>query len=291
MMEVANIMSKAYDIVRNNPKIVWPYIFFLLFLGGIGLGASYAALSPFYTVGLNAQVANPTPTFFYHMVGQVYHTVAPILIGVLLLALFIGPILYGIYVSIADQGLQKTRVNLGRAFSVAKKNYVKILLASILVLIIWGIVGAIFVAVFVSPAAYLGLQLGSVLWVLIGSVLLVLAIILLGIFFFTLYPAVVLERLKPMMAIQRSYEIGRKHMWLIFRLLFVTLIVEIGAGVVISLITTAVQIPVALLSPIWGVAVAQIVNIVLNAALVSWTILIPVVFYKEHVGKRMRMKK
>lgn len=290
-MEVANVLSKSYDIVRNNPKIIWPYIIFLLALSGIGLGASYAVLSPFYTIAQSAQGASATPGLIYNVANQVYSAIAPVLIGILALAVLIGPILYGVYVSIADQGLQKTRVHLGRAFATARRNYVKILKASVLVIIAWIIVAILFLVFFISPSVYLGLHFGSIVWVLIGSFLLVLAVILLGIYFFTLYPALVLERLHAMDAIKRSYEIGRMHKWLIFRLMFVTLMIGTGVGVMITLITTAVQIPLVMLNPLWGIIIAQVVNIVLNAAFSTWVILIPVIFYKEYVGKRMRSKK
>lgn len=267
-----DLLGNAYDILKNNPKIIVPYLIISVFTAilqnlipnsGFGSGA----------LGL----------------GVAFSVVAIVIFGYLIV--FVLQIfLTGFYVSIADQGYKKETISFDKAFAVAKQNFVRILLTYLLLFVIAVIVAIVLIAIFLAPLFALGLFSGSsssstglagagIIVILFGLALIIIIplTILITILLYQLYPALVLETLGPVNAIKRSIAIGRNNMVPILLVFLATAAV----GFLFAIIPYLIAVGISLLNQLAG----SILSGIVQSIVVSWSSLIPVLFYYNYVAK------
>ena len=276
------MFNKSFDILRANPKIILPY---LIFTAVIGILAVYASL---LLVGSASSTGVNTASSFLSLALGTLGRLVPLIVLIAALAILVIPLIIGAYISIADQGYQKKKVSLRIAFGVAKRNYLNMLLLSILVTIIWIAVFAVIGLAFVVPAFMLG-RVGTALWLLLGMIVSIVVMVVLTLYLYEAYTVVILEKLGPIGAVRRSFQIGKQRLGLLFKVFALTILVAMGFVIVDSIAVIIIEIPLSLSGQmLLGIGIGQALNFLLSSAFSSWFIMISVAFYKEYVGKRKR---
>lgn len=219
-------------------------------------------------------------------------TLLPLIAIIFLVGFFIGPLILGIYISIADQGYQKRRVSLNPAFKVAKANYFRLLITEILVCLTWLVVGIVLGFVFTLPLILFGHSALAVVWLLIGLLVALIVFIFLGIYLYQAYVVVMLEGKAPVASIKRSIQIGKQNTGNIFIVFVVLFVILMIFSLAVSVIIVAIELPLGLLgAPYVGLAIAEPINFVLSSFVSVWTVFVSVAFYKEFVSRGRRTKK
>lgn len=284
-MKVSRIFENAFGILKANPKIILPFFILMLLIGVLSVYLSFSLSNAATSAGINTVHA------FFSMVltnpGAVLLLMLIIIIGV-----FVSPLPVTMYISIADQSYEKATVSLARAFAVAKKNYSNMLFLSVFIMIFWMGVLALLAAVFALPAVITGAGVGTVLWILIGVVVSLVVLVVLTLCFYEASTVLILEKLAPVDAVSRSFQIGTKRLKLLFKILLFTILVTVVFIVLDVVVVYAVHAIVGLSGhKQLGLWVAELVNFLLVSAFDSSIMMVPVVFYKEYVEKRAQGKK
>ncbi|MFI5412756.1 MAG: hypothetical protein ACHQX1_02600 [Candidatus Micrarchaeales archaeon] len=288
-MGITEIFGKTFDIVKNNPKIILPYLVFTMIIGVFVIYSVFSSIGTIYSSPMIPGGAHTTPSL--NSIIQVYETLVPVLVLIIGLSVFIAPLLLGAYIDIADQGYNRTKVSMSRAFDVAKKNYVHMFLTGLLLFIIWTVFGATFIVAFVLPIVISHVHLLTVLWLLLGCILFFILGIILCLLLYEAYAVVILEKLGAVEAVKRSIDIGKKNLGAIFAVIVVTVLISLGYSLVIGIAVSVIQIPLELSGNIFlGVGIGQFINFVFSSVLSSWIALIPVGFYKEYVASKSKKR-
>ncbi|MDE1851298.1 MAG: hypothetical protein KGH69_01240 [Candidatus Micrarchaeota archaeon] len=266
--------------MKANPKIILPYFVFTALVGMLSIYFSLSLAGSVKGAGVN------TIASFVSVLLVMLVRLAPLLISVTILGILVTPLIVGMYIDIADQGCQKKTVSLRKAFEVAKSNYSNMFLLSILVTIIWIVVFAVLGVVFALPALMMGAGTGGILLLIVGAIVSIVVLAVLSIYLYEAYAVVVLERLGPIRAVRRSLQIGRQKLGLLFKVLVLTVLVAIGFVIADGILVGVVEVVLGLSGHSWlGLGIGQTLNFLFSSAFSAWIIMIPVVFYKEYVGK------
>ncbi len=284
-MGIGAVFTKTFDILKKNPKIIWPY---LIFTAVIGVAALYFSLS--LVSSYSGSLGSATPGYAAAAL-DVLAGLVPLILVVMLVSVFVAPFMYGMYMDIADQGYGGGKVLLKKAYDTARANYLNMLLAGIAVGICWVVAVAVLAIVFALPAAAFGLHFTTGLWIALGVLVSIVALILLSIYLFEVYAVVIIEGKSPIDAIRRSFDIGKKNLGSIFGVLAITCVIGVCFAIVDSLVIIALEfLLTAGVGRGFGIAGAQVVNFILSAAFSSWIALLPVGFYKEFISKKGKAK-
>ncbi len=285
-MGVSDIFGYAFDTIKNNPKIILPYLLLIIFAGGIVLYSVLGGLENIYGPSLFTTPAGPQAPFGMAQLTQFFVGVLPVLSLVFLIAIFITPLIFGIYLSLADQSYRKKSINLGAAFHSAVRRYVDLLATYVLIAIIWIIAILIIAAIFLLPLVSFGAGFGTLLWLLLGMLVLLATVILLSILFYQAYTVVILENLGAVAAVRRSVAIGKQNISAIFSIFALSALIVIGYIIVIGILAVAIEGSFALSHHLlYGITISQAINFILDSAMASWFALIPVGFYMTYVKK------
>lgn len=289
-MGIGDIFGYTFYIVKNNPRVILPYLICTILVGSIVLYLVLGGLETIYGPSLFSMPQMQAP-FSGAQAMQFYEGVLPVLILILLIPLFIASLLVGIYVSVADQGYRKKGISLSAAFQVAKSNYVNLLFTSLLVVIIWIIVISIMAAIFLLPIIVIGAGLGTVLWLALGALVFLAVVILLSILLYEAFTVVILENLGAISAVKRSIEIGKRNMSTIFFVFVIGAVITIGYAIVIGLLAVGIEGAFALAHQlIFGIVISQAINFILASGMSAWLAMIPVGFYRTYVQKASKAK-
>lgn len=279
-MGVIEVFSKTFDILKGNPKIIWPY---LIFTFAIGFLAVFLALGA--ALAFHVSSAAPANSLSAATVTKLITVLIPLYAVIALIAIIVAPFFYGTYISLADQGYgQKKKVNLGKAFNVAKANYLNMLLTFIAIGIISLVVLGIFAVVFIAPIAVYGLHIATGAWLAIGVLVAIVVVVLLAIYLYQAYPVVALERKGPIEAIKRSVQIAKQNTGNVFFMLLATFLLGLAFSIVDTILVFIIQVPLELAGNLTlGIGIAQTVNFILGGVFSAWIALTPAGFYKEFV--------
>lgn len=289
-MGITNVFGKTFRILRDNPRIIIPNLIFSAFIGSLALYFVFSNLSSLY--GINALQSAGVHSGA-HLAGGLsamlpfLAALVPFMAIVYLISFFVGPVLYGMYISIAEQGYGKKKVSLRTAWHVAAKNYYNLLATEVLVSIIWIVFVAVLAAIFVVPAV---LAIASPLvgaWLGIGTVIFIVGSVLIGIALYEAFAVVIMERLGAFKAIKRSIAIGKRYPCKVFKIFLLALLIVVVYAILISIFQAALEIAFAFAGIIFaGAIIAQAVNFVLNSAVGSWISMVPLGFYLDYVRRR-----
>lgn len=285
-MRISDVLGKSFGILKANPKIILPYFIFTALIGILSIYFSLLLSGSVTGTGVN------TPTSFLNVVLVLLERLVPLLILIIVLAVFVSPLIIGMYINVADQGYQKGTVSLRKALGVARNNYLNMLLLSILLTVIWIVVLAVLGIVFALPALIMGKGIGSALWLIIGAVVSLVILVVLALYLYEACTVVVLEGLGPVRAVSRSLQIGKQKLGLIFKVCLLAFLVTIGFIIADVIVVFIIEVPLGLSGhAMLGLGIAQLVNFLFSSVFSSWYIMIPVAFYKEYVGKGKAMRR
>jgi len=279
-MGISDLFGKAFGILKANPKIILPYLAYTAIIGVISIYVSLSIAGSASAAGVNMASG------FFSQAATTLVKLIPLLIFVIIVAVFATPFLIAMYISIADQGYKSKTVYLAKAANVAKSNYLNMLLALILVGVILIIVVLALAALFGLPALVIGHGIGRVLWLLLGVIVSVVVLVALALCLYETYTVLILERLGPIAAIERSFQIGKQKMGPLFKVLLLSMVIAIAFVIVDVIVVFVIQFLLGISGyKLLGLGIAQTINFILGSAFNAWFMMVPVAFYKAYVGK------
>lgn len=282
---IENTIMDSFELVKENYA---KFLLVYLVIAAISV-LVLLVLVALFVLGFGGSIA----------IGNLAPLVGVILFGIAVLFL-ISPFWAGIYYSLALQGLEGSRISVYEAIGLAKKKYVELLLTSILQMAIFVVVDAVIFSPLVPPilallhaaggSAGLGLSsmIGQLLKLMVeGMIVFVAFLVAMFILMPLLYeavPLVLLEDLSGTAAIKRSVEIGKgsfwKLVWLFTVFWFAVGIVYVGEWIVTAIF--------GVLGQVLGVVAGIVLSVAVGALVAAWSYILPVVFYKEFVGRKGR---
>jgi hypothetical protein len=293
-MSITDVFSKTFNILKDNPKIVLPNLIFTSLIGGLVLYSVFSLLSGVYGIsilGSHAVQAGVHQTRSVSEVLALITHIIPIIIFVYLIALFVNPLLNGMYINIADQGYRKGKISLSTAFSTIRRSYFSLFATELLITIVWIVVLLVFAVVFLLPTIGTG-GLLHLLWLIAGCLIFLALSIFIGICLYESYAIVVIERIGAINAVRKSIEIGKQNLGSIFKIFLVTPVIVLVYSVFIGMLQTALEFVFSIRSDVFfGTIIAQIINFVLNSGLGAWIAMIPAGFYFDYVKKARSRKR
>jgi hypothetical protein len=264
---VFDVVGQTFDIIKENPIVVLPYLAFIVaiiilviifIIAIISQVASSSLLHSFIT----SMGTTPPSLSTMTTIAQRIISILPAVILLLIIIGLISIFLAGMYVSLAKQFYTKQKISLENAFNEAKSRYLSLLGATIgaglMFLVLIAIFGVLVLAASSSTVAL-------VLMILI----LVIACVALGILLFQISTAVIVEGRPAIDAIQRSIEIGKANMGTIFGLIVVFIVLDI----LLELFS---------LIPILGILIRLVGGIILSIM----AYFIGPAFYYNYISKR-----
>lgn len=278
-MSVVDVYKKSFDILKQNPKIVLPYIAYFIAIVVI-------EVIIFLSVGLLGAASGGAAA----LLGSGSFVGALALLGII--AALLSVLMSGTYLAIAGQGYDSGKVTLGAAFDVSKRRFVPLLGYTVIVIVIALVILVPFIAVGWSSLRDLGSGFGSVLssgasgltassltpLILLGFRVLSLFIIyilvagIVSIFYYTGTAIIVLDNKGAVEALKQSIGIGRTR--------FVQIVGLYLLGLVIGICFAVVYV-VLLIIPILGIILAYL----LQFFFASWISMIPAVYYLNEIKK------
>lgn len=259
-MGIGSTLLYGFGLIKRYPKVMLPAVVNSL------IGVTISLLTV-------ATTANATAVQLSSLLW---------LIALAIVAFFVGIVIEGMYISIAEQGYGKN-VSLSKALEITKEKYLSLFGTSLLVGVIIGafaivlalvttlaIVGVVGASVASAGAAGALPEVGAAV-----LVVLIVAVIF-SVLFFEAAPVVILENKTTIAALQRGWEIGTKNFWSILAVLIPALLV-IGAFYVVFDLGVA-----SILGTVAGSVVFYLVSIFTTA----WYSTIPIAFYHEYVLKK-----
>jgi glycerophosphoryl diester phosphodiesterase family protein len=243
-LALGDILNGAVTLARRNPAATF------------GLAAIVATISGVVTTVVNdvysrriaadeATLRNGQalpPQQVSHAIGALFGSLVPILLVSALLALVLNAALTGMLSAVIGRGVLGRTTPLGAVWRAGRIG--PVLGATLLIfLLAIGVVVPLVVVVFVL--ALLHLAPVAVLLAVLGSIGAIVLEALLWIRLSLTLPAVVLERLSPVTAIKRSWQLTHGSFWRLFGILALT-------GIIVAVATYVLTIPFAILGSVAG---------------------------------------
>jgi hypothetical protein len=243
-LALGDILNGAVTLARRNPAATF------------GLAAIVATISGVITTAVesvyNKRVAADEAILrngqslpaqqINHAVGALFGSLAPILVVTVVLTLVLNAALTGMLSAVIGRGVLGRTTALGAAWQSGRIG--SVLGATLLLFAITiGVWVPLVVVVLVLALAHLGPV--AVLLGVLGSIGAIIFDALLWIRLSLTLPAVVLERLSPVTAIKRSWQLTHGSYWRLFGILALT-------GIIVAVATYVLTIPFALLGGLAG---------------------------------------
>ncbi len=289
-MGITEIFGKSFNVLWKSPKIALPLFLFTIFIVVVAaLLAAFLGTSSYFGTGVfkGTMVQGTGPGVgmanLSTLLGSGPYLLAFIAV-IAVIACFFGILLAGTYIALAEQGYAKQKISLGKAFNVAKANYLSMLGANIIYALVLGLIvaalAAIILGIYALHVPILTIAV-AVLLILAGLV----AVIILGILFYQINTVIVLEKKNAIGGIERSIGIGKSLWGEIFGVLIVSLIISAVIQAVARVIGTVASLALIVVSPVVGTVVAAVFVLLISLFFSSWLALVPVFFYHEYVSK------
>ena len=274
-MDISGILFDPIGALFSKPSCFLPMILFELFL-------VLAIVLPLFA-GLAAQpfLLGNQPT-----VSPFSGLYAAVIIIVIIVALLLAPFLNGIYIALASQlRTGSKKLSLDGAVKRAKQKYLSLLGADLLVgaiaLVSVGIPYLIFI--FQPQLGITGLATVSVSAILI--LIMIIASIVLLVYFFQVNAAVIIEDKKAIQAFRRSMEIGKKYPWSIIGVILLAIALFLVIDIILGLVVSLISLAFSVLGFAAVTIVSTILSAVIAAGLTAWLYMIAGTFYYSYVAK------
>jgi hypothetical protein len=243
---VGELLDGAFTSIRRNPRATLGMAAAVLTVSGVITAViSVVLVSALGSVKVPPSGQPVTHQQLVHLLRQILEIVIPTVAATGILAYIVDVVLSGLLTVVIGRSVLGHKITAGDAWRVARPRLLPLLGTSVLIVIIvaapWLILlllAAILLAVSV-PAAGVG-----ALAVLGG-----IASLCLSIWFLIMLrmagPAVVLERLGPLQALERSWRLVTRSFW---RVLGITLL----AGIIVAVTSGVLQLPFGVLAAVAG---------------------------------------
>lgn len=284
MASASGVLWESFELVKKNYTkfLLLTLLMFVFVIVIVGVGALALILS------LSSQPLSVLnfPLFIF---------LAVVIIGIIF---FVEPIWIGSYYSMALQSL-KGDVSLSYAIKQAKDKYVALLSTFAIEALVFIIIDTLIFSPLLpslpsvlrsfsfngglsSPTTLLSGPLLSFFGLAILLVLIYMVVTaILAPLLFEAVPLVMLEGTSGTKAIKESIDIGRKRFWSILSLVILSSIFLILISFAGSIISTVVS----LLNTIAGSLLNLIISFLISAFVVAWVSYLPVIFYRDYLGK------
>jgi hypothetical protein len=243
-LALGDIFNGAVTLARRNPAATFGLTAIVMTVYGV----AEALLQRVYTSGLvNFQQTvqpgqQPTQQQLNDLLSSLVGEALPAILAVAVLALIANAVLTGLLSAVIGRGILGHQVSLaqawraGRAGSVIGTSLLLFLLISIAVPAPFAVIVVVLVLAHVVPVAVAVGVIGLITWIVLGALLAIRLSLSL--------PAVVLERVPPLAAIRRSWQLTRGSYWRLFGILALTGLVVVVAGYVLTIPFIAIEIVV-----------------------------------------------
>jgi len=233
-LALGDILNGAVNYARRNPATTFGYAAILGVVSGviatIVLGIYRARLAS--NEAILRSGAAPTSPHFEHALGALYLALLAIFLVEIVLGLVTTAILTGMLSAVIGRGVLGRTTDLGTAWREGRVGAV--LLATLLLFLLSvGVLVPLAVVVFVL--ALLNLTPVAILLAVLGSIGAIVFEILLWVRLNLTLPAVVLERISPVEAIKRSWQLSRGSFWRLFGIILLTWLIVVVATYVLVL--------------------------------------------------------
>lgn len=275
-MDIEGIIFDPIAALISKPVCLLPMLLFVFVLSAI------------IWIGLFASLPSSSITFGLHTVPASGVSTLSIVI-VAILALFLSPLISGIYVSLAMQlKTGNKQLSLGAAVEKAKQKYLSLLGASLIAIGIAILIFGVLYFLLLAPSMFnLNLGIAGLLIALVLILLIIVAWVLVIIRFFEIYPAVLIEDKRAFAAVKRSMEIGKQHPWSVLGTVLLLAVIIFVITIILELVIGAFSIGLALSGAVLADIVITVILITIVGGVIdAWAAMIPGTFYYSYVAKQ-----
>lgn len=259
-----DLVAAIKDTVNIMGKKPLPVLLVLIFEIALVLPVSLLVAHAIPTGGTlgSSQIMSPLATL-----DLLYHGLA-IIVVISIVGILITPLLIGYFVNIANQYYNKKPLSTPLAFTAAKKRYVSVLGASVLLTIVGGVM-------IIVPVVLIFLSFSTTLLLLpVGFLILLFVLFLFEIWTFETYQVIFAENKNAVPAFKRSMQIGSQNWGSI-----VALLILVGIGYFI------LSFVFGIFAGIFGggnfLILAAIFRGIPAGLFVCFAIILPVAFYRQ----------
>jgi membrane-anchored glycerophosphoryl diester phosphodiesterase (GDPDase) len=253
-METREVLAESFRMLRERPKFVLPMLIPTILGMGI-LSLTIAAQIPIS--GIPAEEAMIPPSWYL-----------PSMLMLSIVVFIISVLMYGMYPSMVRDRRENRELNLKESLHLSHLRFWSLLGASLLTTIITSAI-AVAISFVVVPL----IMSGSTRAVVAGNMIEGVVVFLISILFCYAPPAIIMDELKAVESIRRSWEIGKKNY------LFTLLIMAVPALISSILSSILMGLPTAL--NLDYVLILLIPYAIISLFLSAWTIIIPCYAYYD----------
>jgi glycerophosphoryl diester phosphodiesterase family protein len=264
-LSLGDIFSGAVNAARRNPAAVFGLTAILMTISAVITSVAEAA---FRTSANSTLTTGPGGQISSTQLGNFFAGLVPVLLLTVVLAFVVENVLSGLLTAVIGRGVLGRKVRIGEAWALGRIGSV---LAAAFLLVVIGLVIAAPVFLVSVVLALAGVPVGGVVAVaVLGGIATVVVEIMVQVRLCITIPAVVLERIGPLSAVRRSWQLTRGSFWRLFGINLLTgLIASIAAGVL--------EIPFSIGAGVAGSSRGTIVALIIGAigSIVSATVVRP----------------
>ena len=233
-LALGDILNGAVTLARRNPAATFGLAAIVATISGVATTVVQAIYDK--RISADESILRSSQTLpsqqVSHALGSLFASFVPVLLVVVVLSLVLNAALTGMLSAVIGRGVLGQRTGLGAAWQAGRIGAV---LGATLLLFLLAIGVVVPLAVAVVILALLHLTPVAIVLGILGWIGAVVFEILLWVRLSLTLPAVVLERLAPMTAIKRSWQLSRGSFWRLFGILLLTGLVVGVAGYVLSI--------------------------------------------------------
>ncbi len=232
-LSLGDILNGTVTLARRNPAATFGLTAIVMTVYGVA-AALLERLYDTRLAGLQhaAQSGQQGTQQFDNLVGSSLAVAIPAVVAVLVLALLVDAALTGLLSNVIGRGLLGRKIGLSQAWHEGRPGVV---LGATVLLLLLGIAVPLPIAVVVVALLAVHLTPVAVTIAVLGGLGTIVIEVLLVIRLSLTLPAVVLERISPVAAIRRSWQLTRGSFWRLFGILLLTAIVVGVAGYVLTI--------------------------------------------------------
>ncbi len=280
MESLENILKNGYGTWRKNLILSLPFLFSsiisLIVIGVFIFGALLAVGGLFATaaVSLGSSLADPSSLIGANLLPLIFLIVAVAVLFIVIVSL-IDAFFQAGAIGMAKEATQKGKTSLESMINYGKRTFISLFFANLLVGIIIVLGLAIILGVFIGIpfllgafSGYGGLNLGLLLFVVLGAILAIIYLLATTIIFAPVQYALVVSDLGATDGVKKGYQFFKENKLYVFLMWLVLLAIGVG----IAIVSTIIRLPFSFI-PLLGALVSAVTSIL--TALFSVLILAP----------------
>ncbi|HEY1616371.1 MAG TPA: glycerophosphoryl diester phosphodiesterase membrane domain-containing protein [Streptosporangiaceae bacterium] len=288
---LGDILNGAITSMRRNPAATIGLA--AIVLGIVGVITTVLSIVLIGSIGDSANsFVSSNGSLNSAQLGDTFASIGVVGLSAFVLTLIAASILTGMLTAVIGRGALGRRLGIGEAWALARPRIGAIigvtLLVFLIIIVAWLPLTIITIAL---AALHLG-PLAAIVGILGGLAMIGLTVIL-WTRLSLVTPVVVLERLSPVAALRRSWQLSNNSFWRLFGILLLTLLIVLVAGFILKLPFDIVQAlagggfsSISVTSSVAGIIVSAIGTIVVGALTRPVTAGVTVLLYVD-----MRMRK